>query len=83
VSVSPNPATTYFNINITSATQNFVVVNVMDNTGRIVLQHKQPVNAGSHSFAVRGIDKLSPGIYHVQVNAGNELTYKKLLIQKR
>ncbi len=57
-------------------------VNVLDASGKIVLRQQQKVFAGNNSFPLEGVHRLPDGMYNVMVRSGDDIQYRKLVIQR-
>ena len=66
VSVFPNPSSHEVNVTITTSTEGKVQLNLVDNTGRVVLQNSTWVKRGNNSFDMN-IRNLSTGFYYLNV----------------
>ena len=74
VSVSPNPATRYFTLQIKSSSDNVISINVVDAMGRL-MEAKQ--NNGNTN--IRFGQEYKPGIYYAEVIQGAEKKIVKLV----
>ena len=81
ISVSPNPATHYVNISCNVPNDGIAEVVVFDASGKAVIHQYQKVFAGSNTFSVQGIDRLTKGIYTINVQAGPTIARKKLMVK--
>jgi hypothetical protein len=76
VTVSPNPVSTYFNVEAKSADRNTIVnVRVHNTDGKLVLVQKTAAN----SILKIDADKLASGMYFVEVTQGNQRKVIKLI----
>ncbi len=75
--LSPNPAKTYFNINL-SAWKNAgdIVMKLSDISGKLIIQQK--MNAGIQKVNLPALQK---GVYIVSVSSGKEIQNQKLVIE--
>lgn len=81
VTIAPNPASQSFSISMFNNTASIVEVSIIDVDGRVVMKHEQHITAGQNNFTINNINRLSQGLYHVQIKNGNELVRKKLIIK--
>jgi len=82
LSINPNPATTYVSVSMGMKRDGLVDINVLDAAGRVVLKQKQQVYAGANNFPLEGVHRLAEGVYNVMVKSGDEIQYRKLIIQR-
>src|SRR5690606_11845107 len=75
VMVAPNPATTRFQLNIASITNESVSIRITDINGRVVEQ----INRAATNTTVFVGEKLRAGVYFAEVIAGNEREIIKLI----
>lgn len=75
--LSPNPAKTYFNINL-SAWKNAsnLVLKLSDITGKLMMQQK--INEGTQRINLPALQK---GVYLVTITSGKEIETQKLVIE--
>lgn len=82
VNVAPNPATDFVNINISITKKQPVVVRIVDNVGRMLIEKRTIVEKGDNLIRLDRINALQNGHYTVIVSAGAERITKKLMIQR-
>lgn len=82
LSINPNPARNYVTISLSVKRDMSVELNVLDATGKVVLRQKQQISAGTNSFPLEGAHRLPDGMYNVMVKSGDDVQYKKLIIQR-
>lgn len=82
LSINPNPARNYVTISLSVKRDRSVEVNVLDATGKVVLRQKQQLSAGTNSFPLEGAHRLPDGMYNVMVRSGDDVQYRKLIIQR-
>lgn len=80
--VSINPADQYTVLKISSSTGGDGMVNINDNSGRLMLQKHIAVKEGENLVQVNNLDKLSPGIYYVTVKTATMQAVEKLVITR-
>lgn len=82
LNVYPNPVTDIVNVDMTLNKTSDVQVNVINSKGQIV--HEEllgTLSAGKHNRKIV-TENLSPGLYNLQVIAGNKLTVEQISILK-
>ena len=78
----PNPFNPVSNISFSLPTEMFVELNMLDIQGRLVKNNAMGSYAsGMNNFIINGED-LSSGLYFVQLLAGDEVHYNKVLLLK-
>jgi hypothetical protein len=82
VRLTPNPASNYMSLSINSDKKLPVIINVIDNLGRLLLMQRASVNKGDNIIHVNNVRLLKNGIYSVIVIAGDNKVVQKLIIQK-
>ncbi|RZS71219.1 T9SS type A sorting domain-containing protein [Pseudobacter ginsenosidimutans] len=82
LSINPNPARNNASISMSVKRDASIDVNVIDAAGKVVLRQKQQVYAGTNSFPIEGIHRLPDGMYNVMVKSGDDIQYRKLVIQR-
>lgn len=82
VGVAPNPATDFVNINISITKRQPVLVRVVDNIGRMLIEKRTMIEKGDNIIRLDKVNALQNGHYTVIVSAGAERITKKLMIQK-
>jgi len=84
VTVSPNPANSMASIKFVLQKPSRVDINIFDGNGRpvaTVATHQRFV-AGSHKLPIPAINKLSSGIYYIQLESDTRRVVEKLVIAK-
>lgn len=76
LSVFPNPASGFVNINLLEG-QNISSVRLIDGTGRLV-RNESGIGNASHQI---NISNLPSGIYSIQVQSGKHLFVRKLVVE--
>lgn len=82
ITVSPNPASSFVNVSLTMKESASVEIRLLDATGKVVITHKELMRSGINTVSLTGIDRLSRGLYTVVINAGDEIEYRKLSVQR-
>ncbi|WP_276483301.1 T9SS type A sorting domain-containing protein [Paraflavitalea pollutisoli] len=82
VGVAPNPAAEFANVNISITKRQPVVVRVIDNMGRILIEKRTIIEKGDNVIRLDKVNALQNGHYTVVVTAGAERVTKKLMIQQ-
>lgn len=81
LNIYPNPVISRANIEIDLPVPGDVKIRILDASGKQILEHQEsnlPVGMYHHNFSV---DKLSAGIYYVQVISGNRINIRKIIRQ--
>ncbi|MGK0388049.1 MAG: hypothetical protein ACI94Y_000777 [Maribacter sp.] len=65
--VFPNPVRNNLNIVLNSLEDRPVVLQVVDVTGKIILEEKHVINEGNNDVVLR-TEKLSKGLYFININ---------------
>jgi hypothetical protein len=78
VSVSPNPASSFLNVNFSDVTGNFTLT-MTDLTGKVVSMEKVNVlGSMQHTLSLNG---LSAGVYMLNINDGKASATQKIVVQ--
>jgi hypothetical protein len=81
VSVSPNPASEYANVQVMLNNSGKVEINVYDVMGKLVLANSYgQQTAGSHTYKIN-TSSLPSGVYVFNVKAGGSQTTKKVVVK--
>lgn len=81
ISIAPNPISNGMTTVRFSATGNqSVELKVVDLSGRIVLRQQNQVYKGANSLSLNNLDKLSPGVYILQLNDGETVSNSRFVI---
>lgn len=81
VSISPNPASEYANVQLMLNTSGKVEINVYDVMGKLVLANSYGQQSqGSHTYKIN-TSALPSGVYVFSVKAGGSLTTKKVVVK--
>lgn len=76
--VYPAPFTDKVNIAISSEKADRAVLNLFDNTGKLLASQQQPIGKGITNLALTNLGRLASGFYILKVQVGDEITIKKL-----
>lgn len=82
VSVLPNPAREFVSVKFFAEKESEIVVTLVDNIGKVVLQQRQLAVKGNNNIQLNNLSILSSGIYTLQVLINEEIVNKKLVIAK-
>ena len=82
ITVSPNPASEYAYITYSATAEEVIEVNIFDMLSKRVLNQHQKVFRGSNTFAIQSLNRLTPGVYTVNLNTANGMIRKKLVIDR-
>ena len=80
LNISPNPVENETTLSISSPSGQTVQVNIFEQTGRIVQTQQYFLKKGYNSLVIRA-DKLSAGIYYIQV-AGKKINERQAFIKQ-
>lgn len=81
LSIYPNPASNYATVNVSLVEAEEVVVDVVNALGQKVVNVTAQFDAGTNSFELP-VEKLSTGVYYVNVKTSNGVVTEKLNILK-
>lgn len=81
VKIYPSVVTSTSTLQYTAASNNNVQFQVMDMSGRVVMQHSLMVNEGTNNIQLNGMEKLIPGQYVAVVNNGMERSSQSFVKQ--
>ena len=79
MNIYPNPAQSNAIISYQLAERANVRISVLDETGRLVSATNMGEQAGAQQYMLN-INKLSAGVYYVQLQAGSSIGYQKLMV---
>jgi hypothetical protein len=80
--VFPNPVKNTLRFTVVATDKNKISMQVVDITGKIMLQHQQTLMAGENKLQFN-VDRLSVGIYYLQVkDRTKQLSTQKILVVK-
>jgi len=78
-SVQPNPFTTGLNINLNLLTNEHVSIRVVDMNGKEVVSQSYDLSKDNHIISLDNLDKLSSGMYMIQVSTASETIMQRLM----
>ncbi|MBI3233849.1 MAG: T9SS type A sorting domain-containing protein [Bacteroidetes bacterium] len=78
-SVQPNPFTTGLNINLNLLTSEHVSVRIIDMNGKEVVSQSYDLSKDNHVISLDNLDKLSSGMYMIQVSTASETIMQRLM----
>lgn len=76
----PNPASTDFTISYTSMVNSTMSIQLVDQTGRIVLGQQLNSVTGSNTHRLN-VSDLTAGVYQLQLMRGNQISTSKIVIE--
>jgi hypothetical protein len=79
VNIGPNPFEQFINVSIESTSDALAILTLFDGLGKRVFQKNTNVYNGNNLIRLDGIDRLSSGVYYLQICINNKLQYYKLL----
>lgn len=79
ISVSPNPFGENILINVQNRKEQLVELKLLDQQGNVLLQQTEHLRPGVPELSIRELDKLSPGIYFLKINASENQGHYRLL----
>ncbi|MGC4100200.1 T9SS type A sorting domain-containing protein [Ferruginibacter sp.] len=82
VSIVPNPASDYVTVKFFVERESAVLLKLVDNMGKVLLQQTQRSVRGNNVLRIDGLGKFSAGVYTLQVLVNNEVTTQKLIVSK-
>ena len=80
VTVYPNPSNGLLNIKLENGIGKTIAINVFDALGRSAFHKTDVLNAGAYSNQI-DISNLSKGVYMLQVQAGENISMRKVVIE--
>lgn len=81
ISVSPNPAKERINISFTSTNEQKAVIELIDMNGKLIHTESFRLHTGDNIRTVQGLQSLVHGSVVVKIITGNEIHYKKVIIE--
>ncbi|RYG02500.1 MAG: T9SS type A sorting domain-containing protein, partial [Chitinophagaceae bacterium] len=72
VSVTPNPVKNDIAVNVQLNETSFVVMKIMSKDGNEMMRKSQNVEEGQNSFVMDGSNKLTPGLYFLEVTVNSK-----------
>jgi len=80
ISVFPNPATSFLNINLYNFRNGYLTIKVISTYGNVIEEWIEKLNDSRNTITLP-IEKLAKGVYILSLEHDNHLTYKKIAIQ--
>ncbi|MEM7106304.1 MAG: PKD domain-containing protein [Bacteroidota bacterium] len=80
IAVYPNPATDYVMVELNLTNQTDLKVQLSNVLGQRVIEQHEVLFSGNQSFSVE-LNGLTPGIYLLSMQSGNEIFTQKILVQ--
>lgn len=78
--IQPNPSSSTVTLEFNSEINNIATINIFDFSGKNILTIETTIAKGKNSIKLEEVDKLSLGIYVVQMKISDKLFSKKLVI---
>jgi Big-like domain-containing protein/type IX secretion system substrate protein len=72
VSVTPNPVRNDISVNVQLNESSFVVMKIINAEGNEMMRKSQRVDEGQNSFIMDGSNRLSPGMYFLEVTVNSK-----------
>jgi hypothetical protein len=72
VSVTPNPVVNDISVNVQLNEDAYVVMKIVNNEGNEMMRKSQRVEEGQNSFVMDGSNKLTPGMYFLEVTVNSK-----------
>ncbi|RYE54964.1 MAG: T9SS type A sorting domain-containing protein [Sphingobacteriales bacterium] len=72
VSVTPNPVKNDISVNVQLNENSFVVMKIVNTEGNEMMRKSQRVEEGQSSFVMDGSNKLTPGMYFLEVTVNSK-----------
>jgi Secretion system C-terminal sorting domain len=76
----PNPANSVATVKFISQKESEVTLRLIDNIGKVVLQHTQRATKGENKIMLTGLNKFSAGVYTLQLKVNDEIVTQKLIL---
>ncbi|MGB5008104.1 MAG: T9SS type A sorting domain-containing protein [Ferruginibacter sp.] len=81
ISITPNPGGNVVSVQFFTEKDAEVSISLFDNTGKNMLNRKQPVTGGNNTIQLRELNKFSNGIYILKVMINADTFIKKLVLK--
>ncbi len=72
VSVTPNPVKNDISVNVQLNEDSYVVMKIVNTEGNEMMRKSQRVDEGQNSFVMDGSNKLTPGMYFLEVTVNSK-----------
>jgi trimeric autotransporter adhesin len=79
--ISPNPFTDLFRLNLNASKRSEAVINIVNAAGQQVYYRKIALESGANIISLDNMQKLSKGLYVMQIQSGGEILKHKLIKQ--
>ncbi|MFZ1530062.1 MAG: T9SS type A sorting domain-containing protein, partial [Ferruginibacter sp.] len=83
ISVHPNPANDFVNIQFSAEKETTGTFRLIDNLGKVVLLQNQRVVKGANKILLDGLSRFSPGAYTLQIQFSDRIETFKLLVNSK
>ena len=83
VLIYPNPAYNDLTLELNTGQNEKIVINIIDNSGKTVINKTVTLPSGQNYIAIEGIDKLPASTYLVKVKSPSVDTVEKLIVGKK
>jgi len=82
VSVYPNPFNSQLTLNYVSSKNEKIKIQLFDISGRKIVEQQFTATENNNNFIINGLEKLSRGVYFIQLNSSDDITiYQKIIKQ--
>jgi hypothetical protein len=79
----PNPAYNDLTLQLTTGINEKVIINIVDNAGKTVINKTVTLPSGQNYISIDGIDKLPSATYLVKVKSSSVNAVEKLVVGKK
>jgi hypothetical protein len=79
--ISPNPFTDLLKLNLNASKRSDAVINIVNAAGQQVYYRKIALESGANIISLDNMQKLSKGLYVMQIQSGGEILKHKLIRQ--
>jgi hypothetical protein len=79
----PNPAYNDLTLQLTTGINEKVIINIVDNAGKTVINKTVTPPSGQNYISIDGIDKLPAATYLVKVKSSSVNAVEKLVVGKK
>jgi hypothetical protein len=80
LSVYPQPARNYININLATQHAQRITIKVINSTGISVREEQVQLNPGNNSFLINNLQRLNPGFYFLKTMIDGKPVSRKIVI---
>jgi hypothetical protein len=83
ITTFPNPVVNDLYVKLSLQNSGTVSIKMVDLSGRVVFNQQQQLAGGVHQLSIYGIRQkgINPGVYLLQISAGNETKTTKIVVQ--